>query len=264
MKINFKKIILPLFFFSMLVATKSFGFSIAPMYLDMTTTGTKSRTTVVVSNSSPKPMPVKANVSELLLDSNGKVSSSINKTDFIIFPPQAILPPHGRQSFRIQWRNQPTLAKSKTYELVVAQVLARDSRPKDTNNGKSSISLNVALAFGSIINMRASSGNAKPSVASSRLGKDKQGKSLLDTVISNSGNQNFLLAEAESIVTILDGGSRRLWTKTYSPNEMLSGFGLGLVQPNSTRRMKVPLGKLPENVLRQAKSVKLEIRPGAN
>lgn len=263
MKSKFLRNLLPLLFFTMISATESFGFSISPMYLDMTTTGTKARATITVSNSSPKPMPVKTNISELTLNSNGKTTSSINKTDFVIFPPQAILPPHGRQTFRIQWRNQPRLEKGKTYELTVAQVLAKDSRPQEVKSGKSSISLQVALAFGSIINMRASSGSAKPAVTASKLSKDKQGKYVLETIITNSGNQNFLLAEAESAVTILGTGNRKLWSARYSPNEMLTGFGLGLVQPNSSRRMKIPLRKLPEHIARQAKSAKLEIRPSA-
>lgn len=248
-------------FLFLLSVNASFGFSISPMYLDMEPSGSKARTTVVVSNSSPRPMPVKASISELTLDINGKAQSTLNTTDFVIFPQQAVLPPHGRQTFRVQWRNQPVLPKSKTYELLVSQVAAKDKRP-EVDESEVTMTLQISLAFGSIINMRASNGAPKPTVRSSKL-TSKSGKPALETVITNNGNRSFLLAEADSTVTVMGSGNKKIWSHTYLSGHMLKSFGLGLVQPNKSRRMKIPLSNLPERIARQAKSVKLEIRPSA-
>lgn len=241
---------------------KSFAFSISPMLIDMKPTGSQSRSVVTVTSSSPQPMPVRASVSELIIDADGKTRSIINNKDFIIFPPQAIIAPRGKQSFRVQWRGQPNLSQGKTYELVVAQVLAKDNRPQDDKK-ETKLQLQIAMAFGAIINMPAATGKPNPVVQSSRMTRNRQGKPVLETVISNSSNQNFMLVQADSTVTILGANNQPIWTRTYKPDDIMRNFGLGMVQPNKSRRMQIPLPELPANLASQAKAAKLEIRPSA-
>lgn len=248
----------------MLLSSSSsvFGFSINPMFLDMKPNGSQARATVTVQNSSPKPMPVRASVSELTLDINGSPKSVPNNKDFIIFPPQAVLKPYGRQTFRVQWRGRPNLPKGKVYEVTVGQVLAKDKRKQDVANGLS-LNVGIAVAFSTVVNMRAAVGSPKPIVKASRLVSNQLGKTLLDTVIENKGNQNFLMIQADSVVTVFDAQNRRLWTQTFSPNDMMINFGLGVVQPHKSRRMKIPLLNFPRHLVAKAKRASLEVRPSA-
>ncbi len=93
--------------FVMLWSAGALGFSIDPMFLDMMPHGGRSRSSITVANSSPHPMPVRASVSELLIDSNGKTQAKPAVGSFVIFPPQAIVKPHGKQTFRDEMVSSP-------------------------------------------------------------------------------------------------------------------------------------------------------------
>jgi P pilus assembly chaperone PapD len=251
-----------LFLTHLLVSAEVYAFSINPMFISMKPAGAQTRALVTVTNSAPKPMPVRASVSELVMDANGQTKSIPNSNDFIVFPPQAIIAPRGKQSFRVQWRGQPNLPQGKTYELTVAQVLAKDNRPQNDKK-ETSIQIQLAMAFGAIINMPAATGKPNPVVQSSRISRNKQGKPVLETVISNNSNQNFMLVQADSTVTVLGANNQPIWTRTYKPDDIMRNFGLGMVQPNKSRQMQIPLPELPANLASQAKAAKLEIRPSA-
>lgn len=239
-----------------------FGFSVNPLFLDMQPNGSKARGTITVSSSSPKPMPLNVSVSELTLDINGKPRAVVNNNDFLIFPPRAVLKPYGKQTFRVQWRGRPNLQQGKTYEIIVGQVLAKDKRTKKPNEGVS-LSVQFAVAFSSIVNMRAAVGIPQPMVKASRLSRNRLGRTMLDTTISNGSNQNFLMVQADSTVTTYGVNNQRLWSYTYSPDEMMRNFGLGVVQPGKTRRMKIPLPNYPKNLVARTKRTNLEVRPSA-
>lgn len=250
------------FVFPFVFYTKAYGFSVIPMFLDMSPNGNNSRATLTVANSSPHPMPVQASADELTMDMNGGVATRSAKSDFVIFPPQAIISPHGKQTFRIQWRGSPALNIGKTYQINVAQVMASDNRPEKGNEGVS-LGVQIGVAFGTIVSMSAAMGEPKPIVRSSNFSVSKSNKLVVEPVISNSSNQNFLLVQADTSVTLYGSNNKKLWGYVYSPDEMMRYFGLGIVQPGKSRRMKMPLHNLPQGIVRQVKSVKVEIRPSA-
>ena len=247
---------------SLTYISNAFGFSINPMFLDMKPNGGQARSVVTVKSSSPNPMPVRVTVSEVILDEAGNIRAVPNDKDFLVFPPQVVIKPYGRQSFRVQWRGNPNLQEGKTYEVVVGQVLAKDKRLE--KNNALSLSVQFALAFGSIINMPAASGSPRPVVKSSRLSLGKSGKVFLDTIVSNNSNQNFLMVQADSTVTAFGAKNQRLWSYTYSPDDMMRVNGLGVVQPYKSRRMKIPLVNFPKELVAKTKLVRLEVRPSAN
>ena len=185
----------------MLLMPYAWGFSVSPMFIDMSPSGPAGRSVLTAKNSSPRAMPVTVSISEVTIGPNGKVRSIPNKNDFLIFPPKAIIKPHSKQTFRIQWRNQATLQQAKTYKVTVNQILAKDKRSTKANKG-TTLNLQFGMAFASIISMKAITGIPQPVVKSSRLIRDKHGKPVLEAVISNSGNQNFLLIQADSTITV--------------------------------------------------------------
>ena len=71
------------------------------------------------------------------------------------------------------------------------------------------------------------------------------------------------MIQADSVVTVFDAQNRRLWAQTFSPNDMMTNFGLGVVQPHKSRRMKIPLLNFPKHLVSKAKRASLEVRPSA-
>ena len=83
-----------------------------------------------------------ASVNQIPLDINGN-SKNINVSqDFIIFPPQAIIQPHSKQTFRVQWRGSASIPQGKTYRLSVTQVAAKNNSSQSNDSGTS---MNVQL-----------------------------------------------------------------------------------------------------------------------
>jgi hypothetical protein len=125
------------------------------------------------------------------------------------------------------------------------------------------MNVQLVMSFGSIINIKPLTGSPNPVVKSSRLVYDKIKKLAVETNIVNKGNHNFLLVQADTTVSVFGANKKTLWSHRYTPNQTMQNFGLGLVQPGKTRKMQIPLPNIPDHIARQAKSVKLEVRPSA-
>lgn len=237
------------------------AFSIEPTFLDMKPVGRGSRSSITVRNSSNRPFPVEVIVSRLTMTENGDVDSRPAEADFLVFPPQAIITPNGLQNFRVQWIGDPGLAEGRIYDITISQVLVDD--PADTpsaQGNQTSLSVSLALAFGAVVNMPALSGDPAPVVGPARLVRDAKGQVMMEAVIENRSNQNFLMVKNRTTLSLFDGAGVSLWSRTYDADALLRIFGLGVVQPNKRRTVRIPLTDAPESALRAAVSASMDIR----
>src|SRR3990172_1011136 len=85
--------------------------SVQPALIDMTTGGNQNRTISVI-NDGAKPLPVEIVISRMELNENGETAPEPSGDDFLVFPPQALVPPGATQNFRIQWVGDPQLRQS--------------------------------------------------------------------------------------------------------------------------------------------------------
>ena len=196
---------------------------VTPIHAEMTSAGRGSRTQVSVVNNSRAPLPVEVVTQRLAIDHSGGRKMSKAGDQFLIFPPQALIPPGGTQVFRIQWVGQPDLKSSESYMINFDQI------PVKMPKGKSAVQ--VVLGFGVMVNVAPPRGVADLKVSGTGTTRDQKTGKLRPTVtIVNNAPVHGLVPDGKLRVS---AGS---WSHTFTATEMREKIGIGLVQPGKRRR----------------------------
>ena len=211
---------------------------VSPLVIDMNTVGPDSRKVITVVNSSDNDAPMELKVNRLNLGLNGEmIRTKGGEDDFLIFPPQTVIPGGATQTFRIQWIGEPDIPKSRSYNISVSQIpVAVDKAPE----GKTSIQLQIVYSFLSMVTVRPPEGMSSFQIRGVERVQTAQGRSALALTIENTGNLHNYLANARLTLTGDNG-----WEKEMSRAEMANAVGSGLVLPGNTRRFVVPMADLP-------------------
>lgn len=207
--------------------------SVSPTHVEMTSAGSSSRSQIVVHNDSDAPLPVEAVIKQLSVDENGVQKTTDGSQNFLVFPPQTMIPPGGTQIFRVSWVGEPVLRASESYVITMAQLPVKmQMKPNQVQ---------VVMAFGVVVNVAPPEGNSTLRLVASDITRGKDGKNNPVVTVENPANVHALLPKA-TIHLAANG-----WSKTLTPSQLEQLVGIGLVQPGKRRRfvLQVPL---PGNV----------------
>ncbi len=218
----------------------SIAMSVAPVLMEMTVSGSASKSSIRVVNDSKKKLPVEIIIYSLELGPHGEQTKKKDPKDFLIFPPQALIKPGATQTFRIQWVGNPTMRKSQSYIFSVNQV------PVKMPKGKSGVQM--VYNFGTIVNVSPSSGKSTIELLNTSIVKTKAGKRYPAIIVKNAGNIHSKVSEAT--IKLNSSG----WSKTLPPQYLERFMGVGLVQPGKSRRLLLPV-EVPGNVKKITASI---------
>jgi fimbrial chaperone protein len=99
-----------------------YAMRVSPMIVEMVSTGSGATARIEVQNLNQANLPFETRISRIHYDENGVATETPADGDFLVFPPQGILPPGARQVIRVQWVGAPDLAASQAYYLSVNQL----------------------------------------------------------------------------------------------------------------------------------------------
>lgn len=204
---------------------------VTPLVIELSS-GTSNRSAqIIVNNDAAGDTPIELKIYRVELGENGKeLPRVLSGADFVVFPPMRLIPPHGKQVFKIQWAGAP-LSKSQTYAFVVAQP------PVQMPNAQSGV--HIDFTFEVIVNVAPPSGTRTLDLLESAVVTEK-GKRYASLLIGNSGNIHAQFSDAT--VTLRSGS----WSVTLPPYDLQRILGLGLVQPGKKRRIAIPV-ELPRD-----------------
>lgn len=103
-------------------AASVYAMRVSPMIVEMTTSGTGSVARIEIQNLNAGRLPFETRITRLTFDQSGVPSETPADGDFLVFPPQGMLPQGARQVVRLQWVGAPELATSQAYYLSVNQL----------------------------------------------------------------------------------------------------------------------------------------------
>lgn len=121
----------------LLLVTSSFvtyqtsALQLNPLSVIVKPTGGGSRQTFKVTNESNKPIAVQFSVTTRQQINNKEVRRPADR-DFMIYPPQTIIPPRTTQKVRIEWLGKKPVAKELAYRLIAKQVYVSLEKQKQT------------------------------------------------------------------------------------------------------------------------------------
>ena len=226
------------------IAVPASAMGITPVQIEMTSIGQTSRSQVSVTNDSDNPLPVEASIERLTLDEDGNRKTSKAGSEFLVFPPQAVIPPRTTQVFRVQWVGEPMLAKSESFVLTMRQL------PLKLPGTKSAVQ--VVMAFGVVVDVAAQQGTPSLKLVGTGVATGKDGKRHPTITVENSSNTHALLPQSK---IALSSGQ---WSQSLDEGTLRQKVGIGLVQPGKRRKFVLPVD-LPAGV--SAVQASLDFKP---
>lgn len=95
---------------------------VSPMVAEMEVSGGGSVARIEVQNINAGRLAFETRVYRINIDENGVTTEIAADDDFLIFPPQGVLPPGGRQVVRLQWVGEGDIPTSQAYYVSVEQL----------------------------------------------------------------------------------------------------------------------------------------------
>src|SRR3546814_14277075 len=84
---------------------------VQPVVIDLTTSGRTMSQVITVENTFDKPLPVEMRIEGLDLTPDGVNATGKDPGELSVFPPQALIQPGQRQSFRVQRSEERRVGK---------------------------------------------------------------------------------------------------------------------------------------------------------
>lgn len=103
-------------------ATTADAMRVSPMVVEITTRGAGSAARIEVQNVGSTALPFETRITRLEFGEDGEMIETPADEDFLVFPPQGIVPVGGRQVVRVQWIGDPDLALSRAYYVGIHQI----------------------------------------------------------------------------------------------------------------------------------------------
>lgn len=105
-----------------LMAGPSMAMRVSPMVVEMVSSGSGAVARIEVQNINQGNLAFETRVFLMTIGADGKIIETPADDKFLIFPPQGVLPPGGRQVVRLQWVGEPDLAASQAFYVSVQQL----------------------------------------------------------------------------------------------------------------------------------------------
>jgi fimbrial chaperone protein len=217
--------------------------TVQPVVIDLKPVGHGGSSAITVENTFTTPLPVELTVQQLSFDEKGVVPTGKDPGDLLVFPPQAIIQPGQTQTFRVQWVGDPTIAKSQHYFVTVAQL------PVKLPEGQSAIQ--ILYDFQVLVSVAASQGSPHLTVTAATIAK-VPGAKPTDPVkyepqvtVQNSGPNYGYVSHSRVTIVEKDPAGKEVFRRTLSPEEIQQTLGFGLVGPQVSRTLVIPV-ELPQ------------------
>jgi fimbrial chaperone protein len=221
---------------------------VSPMVVEMESRGTNATARIEVQNINPGNLAFETRVFRMEIDAEGNITETPADEEFLIFPPQGILPAGGRQVVRLQWLGAPEPDTSQAYYVSVEQLPVKLDPTADGEVGAQ-----VQILY----NMRAlvvvAPPGAKPDVTATAVeptffqppalpGSAEEPPMLEGVAITlqNKGRRHAMMANFtwQLVGTGTDGKFLRV---DISPEELTRAVGTGFVPAQGERIFRVPV-----------------------
>ncbi len=206
---------------------------VQPIVIEMTTIGAGSTAAIEVVNDRNSTVTVEISAEELQVPASGPVSTVPNDgSEFLIFPPQAVIPAGGRQVFRVRWVGEPDLEKTKLYMFTTAEL------PVGLPEGETGVELYYAVQ--SIVSVTPPGAAPSISIPTVERGENAAGETGVWMTFNNAGRAHAYVGQGQVALSSSAG-----WKSNLTADVVGAAFGLGLVPAQASRRMFIAVPDLP-------------------
>jgi len=232
---------------------------VSPMVSELTTAGAGSAARIEVGNVGSAALPFETLITRMEFDADGNIVETPADEDFLVFPPQGLVPVGGRQVVRVQWIGQPTIDSSQAYYLWVKQLpVATDPTVSDSGGA---LSVQVLYTMKALIVVAPPGAQPKvevvsvapamvtpptpdidPSLSGGEAPPPPAAVPGVEIVVTNTGKRYALMSGATWILEGTDK-SGQAFRREYTSDDISQLVGVGYLAPlDGKRTFKLPTG----------------------
>lgn len=241
-------------------AGAAWAMRVSPMVSELTTTGAGSAARIEVGNVGSAALPFETRITRMDVDAEGNIKETDADEDFLVFPPQGVVPVNGRQVVRVQWVGDANVDTSRAYYLWVRQLpVATD--PNATPESGGAVSVQVLYTMKALIVVAPPGAEPKvevvsvtpamvsppapeidPSLSNGAAPPPPPAEPGVEIVVSNTGKRYALMSGATWILEGTDT-SGQPFRREYDSGEISKTVGVGYLAPGGGKRtFKLPTG----------------------
>ena len=214
-------------------ASAAAAMTVQPVVIDLTTSGRGMTQVVTVENTFDRPLPVELRMEGLELTPQGVQASGSDNGELAVFPPQALIQPGQRQSFRVQYVGDPALTQSRHYYVTAAQL------PVQMPEGGSNIQL--LYNFQVLVSVSPEAARPELSIQSAQAGRDEQGRPAAVITVSNASAAHGYLSRGRLRIIQRDDAGAVVFDQQLSGPDIQQAVGYGLIGGKQTREVAIPV-----------------------
>ena len=232
---------------------------VAPMVSELTTTGAGSTARIEVGNIGSAALPFETRITKLEFTEDGELVETPADENFLVFPPQGLVPVGGRQVVRVQWVGDADIDVSQAYYLWVRQLPVQTDT--EAPEGEGAVSVSVLYTMKSLIVVAPPGAQPAvevvtaipamvtppqpeidPSLTQGAAPPAPEPEPGLEIVVVNTGKRYALMSGATWNITATDVNGQP-FTLVMGGQKVAETVGVGYLAPAGGRRtFKVPTG----------------------
>ncbi len=206
---------------------------ISPMIVEVKPMGRESIARVELTNDGVGEFPVEVQMFRGTISETGELELTPADEDFLVFPPQRVVPARSQQVFRVQYIGEPELAASEIYYMQIRQLpiaIAPDQSQ-----------VQVVVNFNVLVNVIPDGAAPEPTVDWIRP-VERDGVNGIEVRVVNRGTRYFTAGTLPwSVSGTAEDGTRV--DMSLSPEKMAELIGVGVVAPGRARIFFIPTDK---------------------
>ena len=224
------------------------AFSVQPLLVEMEPGRSGA---IRVENTRTDPLTVEVTLWRRSVDENGVQTRVAADDDFVVLPPQMVIPPGRVQVVRLQWVGSDTPDRSISYYANLREV------PVELNPS-SGAQVQIAFAFDVAVQVAPRSARPNLTLHEAAVAHAPDGSALARLTIENTGARYAYLQDAQYDLEVLDRAGAVIARPSYTEDELTTALGVTLLEPGKRR-----IADLPINVPGAA-SVRGRVRAGGS
>lgn len=240
------------------LSSPAFPARVTPMSVDLAPLGRGSTTRIEFTNTEDRELPIEIRMYRGIISESGELQLEPADDKFLAFPPQVVLPPKAQQIFRVQYLPDAPLSKSEIYYAAISQVPVK----LDPNVSK----IQLVMRFNVLVNVVPDGAKPEPVVSWAKPAVRTAARELapdappvadnpaeaqpapteqkgIEIRVENKGDKYFAAGRTEWTIagTTVAGLP---FSRSYTPSEIGSEIGMGVVPPEGARIFFVALDKV--------------------
>jgi fimbrial chaperone protein len=182
------------------------NFQLEPLSVDFFPSGSLATQSFILKSTGDKPVAIQLSMAIREISLDGTETNVDADDQFLIYPPQLVIPPGEQQTVRVTWLGDPIPTKELAFRIIAEQVPVDLTEIKQTE-GDRTVTVRVLLRYRGSVYIKPEGVAPKLVLESASSQKDKAGADKLVLNVANQGTAHKLLQNIKVTVKAGSGQS---------------------------------------------------------